>query len=646
MPYISEEDVSQGEDVEQTKFPLKYFDDGHIQIGESGDLSTFHLNLLVIRVVNLDALLPEILVFQQVRKCSFLSFKVLGVAIKTKTFQKELHDTINVNEKIVVNLKSSKEILREFFRTQNIVISFICGTEKLGVTSQELDDIFTLKESKCFFKFPSPNGIVPFNSTDKSPYIYIQTWIEEDMLQEDDESNMAKWKPRTIYSNVMKQFTPPLDQTKVKIISNTEEAQSQGDVRKTFITKSVEKVFKDIPISPKDPMDVYRKYVLNISLKYLYWKIPPPDSVIMFKFIHPKAASCITIFTEINGRVGEEIPLNNLCIKMGYISISAKIQKLLNIWPPRIVLADEKDRCFSEEQEFSVNCSKDYNIEYEIILKGIRTLEPLAKIGIEVSMKECDVENCDEYEHLYLLPIVLDEFISVREISDLEAWKAQEHGRFQKELTDVKEAEIKKLQVEWNEKKTSLEKKLHKTIEKCHELQTNLRNRLNEMKTEKSLQRQSKICNTYGDIFRQNWMKYSDNNTKEVIELLSKIQRDNEALRGIINKQREKIYKMEKSALTKCQTTSLLKELKVLDQKFEEVQKAKSYFKDQWRQAVEEIHQLRTEEIKNMQLQLKRSRKELSQISLDEYGTKEREDPNDEGLDTARSCNKQFFVNK
>lgn len=97
MPYISEEDISQGEDVDQTKFPLKYFEDGHIQIGESNNLSIFHLNLLVRQVVNLDALLPEILVFQQVRKCSFLSFKVLGIAIKTKTFQKELHDTINVN---------------------------------------------------------------------------------------------------------------------------------------------------------------------------------------------------------------------------------------------------------------------------------------------------------------------------------------------------------------------------------------------------------------------------------------------------------------------------------------------------------------------------------------------------------------------
>lgn len=640
MPYISEEDTINAEDALQSKFPLKYFEDGHIQIGEGDDFSLFQLNLLIVRAVNLDALLPEILVFQQIRKTSFLSFKVLGIAIKTKTFQKELHDTINLSEKIVVNLMSTKKILDEFFISQNITISFVCGADKLGITNYELEDAFTKKESKCFFKFPSPNGIVPFNSSDKSPYIQIQTWVEEDLSNKDeDDASSEKLRPRTVYSTALRS---PIEQPETPKVPE-DEFRNQGDIITPCVTKSVDKVIKDLPVSPHPPLDTYQKYVLEIALTYLYWKTSPPDSKIMFKFLHPKAASCITIFTEINNTVGQQIPLCNLHIKIGYISTPAKIQKLLNIWPPRLVLLDEKERCFSEEQDFSVNCAKDYSIDYEIFLRGLRTLEAIAKVGVKVIMRQADVEDLEDYETFYLLPIILDEVITVKEIVDLESWKIQEHKRFDQELQNVKQVEVEKLQLEWDDKKLKLEDQLQKTIQKCQGLQNELRKRLNNLKTEKSLQRNANGSNLYVDIFRKNYKIYSGDNTKEMIELLSKTQRDNEILKEIIDKQRDKLTRIEKSALTKSQTTSLLRDLKVLEEKFEEVQNAKSYFKDQWKMAVEEIHELRTEDIKNVQLQIQKSKEQLSQLSLDNYDELKPNDFGDSAIDSSRSLKTSLF---
>ncbi|KAJ8959177.1 hypothetical protein NQ318_022438 [Aromia moschata] len=613
MPYISEEDTNIGEEILSSKFPITYLEDGYIQIGEDDVAqNTFTLNLFVKEAVNLDSLLPEILVFQQNKEKCFLSFKILGVTIKTKPFRKELHNAIALNEKIVVKLLSDQDVLEEFFKTQNVTINFFCGQDKIGTTNIDLNEIFTLKELKCYFKYPSPNGIIPFMDSEKSPFIEVHSWLEQDEKEMLDTREEEKPKPKIIFSDALKQpdcsgdqvvgsyVLDKLEKINIKSVSDSETHNHEEDL-KPVITKSVDTVIKNIPLTPRlhNPLDTYQRYVLDVSLTYLLWKKPPKDTKIIFKFLHPKAASYITIFTEVENSLGEHFALTNLKVKITYVSTSEKVKNLLNAWPPKLVLMDEKERSLSEEYEFSIVLLKNLSVDQDITVKAARTLEPLAKLGVSLTLNESSLDDAEEKSNLMLLPAVLDEVISVKEISDIGRWKEMEKGRFEEELEKVKAREVKKLQDEWQRKKDTLEEQLNKNIDRCRRLQEQLQNKANMLQTEKYLISRRSGSNLYEDIFKENWKNYHEDNTKEVIELLSRTQRDNEHLRE--------------------KTSNLLEELRILEEKFEEAQNAKSYFKEQWRVAYEEIHQMKTDDIINIQNQLQQNREQLSQLSLDKF---------------------------
>lgn len=62
-----------------------------------------------------------------------------------------------------------------------------------------------------------------------------------------------------------------------------------------------------------------------------------------------------------------------------------------------------------------------------------------------------------------------------------------------------------------------------------------------------------------------------------------------------------------------------MKEFAGLEEKFEEAQVAKGFFKTQWKKAFEEVHELKTKDYKHLQAELKQSREELSNLSLDTF---------------------------
>lgn len=73
---------------------------------------------------------------------------------------------------------------------------------------------------------------------------------------------------------------------------------------------------------------------------------------------------------------------------------------------------------------------------------------------------------------------------------------------------------------------------------------------------------------------------------------------------------------MKQTALTKEQTNNLLQQLKGLEENFEEAQKAKTYFKNRYRNAVREIHDLRLEDHRQIQDYIKVQKQQLSTMNL------------------------------
>lgn len=89
---------------------------------------------------------------------------------------------------------------------------------------------------------------------------------------------------------------------------------------------------------------------------------------------------------------------------------------------------------------------------------------------------------------------------------------------------------------------------------------------------------------------------------------------ENEKLDRLASKQAEQLQACRKGTLTQDQTASLIQDVKTLEQKLENVQKSKSFFKEQWGRAVREIHRMKMEHQQALEVQIKTSKDELKNL--------------------------------
>ncbi|EFA05497.1 hypothetical protein TcasGA2_TC015682 [Tribolium castaneum] len=151
---------------------------------------------------------------------------------------------------------------------------------------------------------------------------------------------------------------------------------------------------------------------------------------------------------------------------------------------------------------------------------------------------------------------------------------------------------------------------------KCKELQEELQETLDELKLSKTLKKKRKSSTSLVSVIAENQKKFADCDKELLIDYISTLQSDNENLKQIISEQKQELENIEKTALTKEQTTNLLQELKGLEEKFEVAQQTKTYFKEQWQRACQEIHNLKTEDYKQLQNQLQERREELDHLCI------------------------------
>lgn len=86
---------------------------------------------------------------------------------------------------------------------------------------------------------------------------------------------------------------------------------------------------------------------------------------------------------------------------------------------------------------------------------------------------------------------------------------------------------------------------------------------------------------------------------------------ENESMKSSINKQMNELQMYQKGSLTQDQTASLLQEVKILEEKLDNAQKGKEFFREQWSKAVRELHRMKVDYQEAMQVQIKNSREEL-----------------------------------
>ncbi|XP_070162107.1 centrosomal protein of 120 kDa [Polyergus mexicanus] len=393
-------------------------------------------------------------------------------------------------------------------------------------------------------------------------------------------------------------------------------------------------------------IESYHCYCLYISLAAITLvSTKLSGRQIEFRFHHPKADITSMIHATMPALSGEKVKLQEIGCQFHFISTPDEIKQLLKSFPPKISMYDTNGS--AELLSLSTLDVKPLFYEdkpecqYKLPLYDTNQ----CKIGeIDILLK---LENRGPYFILKketigknLGPPILDDSLAYKIVDELETWKERQKEMFKAELKRKEERHLNILSEEWQKQKENLESKLACSVEQCKILANSLNNATEDLRTRrlKSLENETRLIKANEDLqwrYETKLQELKDSLDTMQNDLTSKITKleekkialeaeveillyENESLKSSTSKQADELQMYQKASLTKDQTASLLQELKILEEKLDNAQKGKSFFKEQWGKAVREIHKIKVDHQQAMQVQIKNSKEELKNVDLTE----------------------------
>lgn len=632
--------------------PICSINDGLIQIGgEEEAKDIFHFNVVIKSATNLDLLLPKDLVFSELKNKYYLTLELLGLSIKSKPFYKDLHDSILLNEKIVLRLQSNFEILKEFFKQQEVQIFFYHGQMKLGLIALKFDalipDISEDEYKNAYNRRLSCQEVAYFATDlakDRKPCVEVMSFLDFiDITPTTEigagEPDICTNKPKNKAKKCRK--SPPL---RTKTETETDEppkADAYEDVKKC--SEDRPKLQKSIHVAHRvnekqtDCQNIadYQVFSIHIVLKHVHFKTNPQCKRIRVEFRHPRAQTKLHKELDLTACKGaQNFLLDDVECKMYYATTLEYLPLMLNAWHPRIYfsLTEEWNEIDFVRKDIQMeNATTEYN--YTTSLHQNKSV--IADVTVGVVLQQLNEQqplgsDCD------LFPYILDDRIALQEIADFRRWKEQEKVKHAANLKRLEKEYMSNFKKEWTTRKNDLEQKLLSNLNRCRALNNKLKKTSLELKVKRSVEEKQeewrrKKDYVFEDEVYKNSLKHGHLNDKELLEKITEIKEENECLQEIIDEQQAEIEQFKKSTLTDEQTGSLLQDLRALQEKYEELQRGKNYFKEQWKKAVREIHQLKTEGQNNIKKQIEDNLEELTHLSLDSYLDKKLEKNDGDG---------------
>ncbi|XP_071643108.1 centrosomal protein of 120 kDa isoform X1 [Temnothorax longispinosus] len=389
----------------------------------------------------------------------------------------------------------------------------------------------------------------------------------------------------------------------------------------------------------------YHCYCLRISLVAITLASETLSGrEIEFRFHHPKTEIMSTAYAKMPDLSDKKVKLQDIVCQFHFISAPDEIKQLLQSFPPKISIYDtnegdelsllvldvkplfhqEKSEC--QYKLFLFDRDRNKIADMDIILK-------LEDRGLHCILKK---ETIDKN----LGPPILDDSLAYKIVDELETWKDRQKEMFKAELKRKEERYLNMLSEEWRIQRENLESKLAYSVEQCKTLANSLNNATEDLRKRrlKSLENETRLIKTNEDLQWRYETKLqelkdilqatqSDLTTKIVkleekklaleaqVEILSY---ENENLKSSISKQMNELQMYQKGSLTQDQTASLLQEVKILEEKLDNAQKGKEFFREQWGKAVRELHRMKVDYQQAMQVQIKNSREELMSADLAE----------------------------
>ncbi|KAI4504421.1 hypothetical protein M0802_000892 [Mischocyttarus mexicanus] len=636
----------------------------------------FLLNITSNSVVNLNTLLPENSNHNDLEDNLSIWYYILENDVKLKPFIKNSDKIWLLNEKIVIRIRSSLDTLRSYLLLKphlNISLKYrdniINQTQvNLQPLINNISDVFqsnndktTILNERCYL---NPKNIVhPIDTEHNQSYIDLQLKLQYVGSKE----NMNNYEINQIFTNENNMTLLPINKHNEEHKTTFDQKFTEIDMHRNpagdfekYACKRINHDYKSltmhstnscmqencIPMISQLPNNVeaYHCYCLNIIFAGMKLCSGPAIQNIEFRFHHPKAEMMYTVDPKTSVLLGEKVKFEDIGCKLHFISTTNEIKQLLFSCPLKISVYNLDD-LKTYISQFSLDVKQlfhqnKWKCEYEMPLYNFEKIK-VGELDVVLSLQDHGPyykmnQNVSDQK---FGPPIIDDSLAYKIVDELETWKERQKEIFRAELKKKEDRHLNLLSEEWQRQKENLESKLACSVEQCKMLANNLNKATDDLRTRRlqSLEKEARLIKANEDLQWRYESKVQElTESLRVIkkELASKIHIleekntslearieplsiENEKLRQMLTKQVEELEAYQKGSLTQDQTATLLQELKTLEEKYNNSQRNKTFFKEEWGKAVREIHKMKREHQQTIEIQIKNSKEELKNLGLE-----------------------------
>ncbi|XP_015190742.1 PREDICTED: centrosomal protein of 120 kDa isoform X2 [Polistes dominula] len=417
------------------------------------------------------------------------------------------------------------------------------------------------------------------------------------------------------------------------------------DYKSMYSTNCLEE--NSIPVISQLPnhVEAYHCYCLDIIFTGMKLSSGLAVQNIEFRFHHPKTEMIYTVNPKMSVLLGEKVKFEDIGCKLHFISATNEIKQLLFSCPLKISIRSLDD-LKTYISQFSLDVKQlfhqnKWKCEYEMPLYNFEKIK-VGELDVVLSLQDHGPyyrmnQNVSDQK---FGPPIIDDSLAYKIVDELETWKERQKEIFRVNLKKKEDRHLNLLSEEWQRQKENLELKLACSVEQCKMLANNLNKATDDLRTRRlqSLEKEARLIKANEDLQWRYESKVQElteslrvikkESTSKILILEEKnasleakiepLSAENEKLRQMLTKQVEKLEAYQKGSLTQDQTATLLQELKTLEEKYNNAQRNKTFFKEEWGKAVREIHRMKREYQETIEIQIKNSKEELKNLGLEE----------------------------
>uniref|UniRef100_A0A336LVM1 CSON001222 protein n=1 Tax=Culicoides sonorensis TaxID=179676 RepID=A0A336LVM1_CULSO len=399
----------------------------------------------------------------------------------------------------------------------------------------------------------------------------------------------------------------------------TTESKKMGDEMKIEVPDEI----KDQSTENKEIAKIPRTFSYTLVLQNIRFSNHVENGIWQVSFYHPRADTPFTIVNlELKNIEDESVDFNNLELQLYFSALPNEINEvvtadncLFNISGPR----GTRGKAELDSQTLLIGNKEK---KPGIILLENQNGEKMAMANIFVYLTDLGINHNSQIKKS--VPLIeaptaktyIDEGLAYRFVEDLEKWKKEQEEDYLVELKRKEIQHLAKLTAEWKRKKSKMEKDLKEKMEKCAALQNTLEEAQSMLKSKSSEQAQQErlLYQAKGELEQcyntqllqikekarkleddmERKLHYEQIKYKELELSKNAVERENEQLRSRLLKLEKEMVGMRSNQFPKEQLVTLFQDMRLLNERYENAQKSKMYYKEQWAKLVREVHMLKS----------------------------------------------------